>query len=118
MKIRSGFVSNSSSSSFIINGVKVTNKVYEDKLEKIEWEEMRKLGLGIEPDRYYFSDDEADGYIVGLADKEPDDGAVTEITPLTEELKEKIVDQMSDIGIEINVDDVKTYVQFISNDNY
>jgi len=43
MKIRSGFVSNSSSSSFCIMGVVSDNETI-DKLES-KWEEMNKLGL-------------------------------------------------------------------------
>jgi len=118
MKIRNGFVSNSSSSSFIVHGVKLSldesSKLFTDD---DYWRFSRNNNLCIEQDRFYF-DGELEGYIVGVGGGSFEDGEVTKIKNLTDEDKEKIVDKLKSVGIEKTVDDVDIYVQFISNDNY
>jgi hypothetical protein len=118
MKIRNGFVSNSSSSSFIVHGVKLSldesSKLFSDD---DYWKFSNDNNLCIEHDRYYFGGD-LEGYIVGISGGNLEDGEVVKIKNLTEDDKEKIVEKLKSVGIEKTVEDVNIYVQFVSNDNY
>jgi len=118
MKIRNGFVSNSSSSSFIVHGVKLgleeSSKLFD---EDDYWDFSRKNELEVEQDRYFFGGD-LEGYIVGVSGGDFEDGEVTKIKNLTEEDKVKIVEKLKSAGIEKSVEDVDIYIQFVSNDNY
>ena len=60
MKIRSGFVSNSSSSSFVIAGRKYTWK---------EFLEMTGVDIDVEDYRSYVEDGEADDYLTSVVQK-------------------------------------------------
>jgi len=128
MKVRNGFVSNSSSSSFIINGVKLSNEEYGKKFyndysdeeqddSKLTGTELNDIGLTTEADRFYSSSDEPNGFVVGVDAGGLEDGVVEEFE-LTEDDKQVVVDRLMKVGIEIKIEDVKTYIQFISNDNY
>jgi len=109
MKIRNGFVSNSSSSSFVVYGVKITDDE-ETKINNFE-------GLTIEDDRYFF-DGEQDGYIIGLSGGGLSDGEVCKLKNFTEEDKVKLIEKLKLNGIERKIEDIHYYVQYISNDNY
>jgi hypothetical protein len=119
MKIRNGFVSNSSSSSFIINGVKITN-IEGDKIhEKFTWKELYDMKLSLQENKYYFDLDEKDGYIIGETNQELEDGEILELSPLTEEKKQLIVNKLKEyLNIQVNINDIKTYIQYVSNDNF
>ena len=84
MKIRQGYVSNSSSSSFVIQGIKISNEEF-DKIEKNLLND-----ISYKPDRYYFSDDEPTGVIIGVKGGNMEDGCVTKIKSLTDEERQKI----------------------------
>jgi hypothetical protein len=118
MKIRNGFVSNSSSSSFIVHGVQLSLDESSNLFDGDNyWNFSRDNNLCIEQDRFYFGGD-LEGYIVGVNGGDFEDGQVTKIKNLTEDDKEKIVEKLKSVGIEKTVEDVNIYIQFISNDNY
>jgi hypothetical protein len=118
MKIRNGFVSNSSSSSFIVHGVKLSldesSKLFSDD---DYWKFSKDNKLCVEQDRFYFGGD-LEGYIVGICGGNLEDGEVIKIKNLTIEDKEKIVEKLRTAGIEKTIDDVDIYIQYVSNDNY
>lgn len=119
MKIRNGYVSNSSSSSFIINGAKITNEEAENINNKFSWRDLYDMNISIEQNRKYFSNEEPDGYIIGVSDQGLDDGDVLELKPLSEERKQEIVNKITEcLNIQIDIENMKTYIQYISNDNY
>jgi len=126
MKIRSGFVSNSSSSSFIIRGIRISREEFEKHIDYMpelkkggvfSWELEKKLQLNIHPDTNYFEhepDDEVKDLIVGKSLDSLDDGIFKEICENPELDKElnKIFEQL---GIHYNK--LSTFIQYISNDN-
>jgi len=119
MKIRNGFVSNSSSSSFIINGVKITNEEAENINNKFSWRDLYDMNIKLEQNRNYFCGEDPDGYIIGVSDQGLDDGNVLELKLLTEERKQEIVNKITeDLNMQIDVENMKTYIQYISNNNY
>jgi hypothetical protein len=111
MKIRNGFVSNSSSSSFIIQGIKISNEIYDG----LEPSKIYSNKLKTEANRYYFSDEEPDGHIIGVSLGYLEDGVIDEITPID---KKEIIERLEKIGINATEEEIKIYAQFISNDNY
>lgn len=122
MKIRNGFVSNSSSSSFVLRGI--TMKV--DELAKIlkigpetkdsEWEIMKKIKkpLVAFSNRDFFDGPETGEMVVGEVFCCLEDGVVEQLPEPDDNLiKHKLMKQL---GIEPKK--LYTYAQFISNDNY
>ena len=98
MKIRSGFVSNSSSSSFVLYGVKIPqNEIAE---------ETRLNGVDcIEDGRFYL--------IGKTLAHEIEDMRITEITPDEETLKENIKEILSSNGVDMTD---KKFGLFAGND--
>jgi hypothetical protein len=135
MKQRLGFVSNSSSSSFVIRGVKTSEgeivenvkkaglKVY-DRFSDIP-EEERGLymyegvseNLDIQSTRYFFGGDETDECVVGKSLSTFDDGEVVEL-PEGDQIDAEVVEELKTLGINVKPSELRTYIQYISNDNY
>jgi len=116
MKIRNGFVSNSSSSSFVIRGVRIKD----EELQKL-WNvtgnsylgECAERKLDVEEDRDYFNDKKAEYMIVGISQNELEDGCVIELQDTDDDAIKK---QLEENGIK--VEKLSTFIQYISNDNY
>ena len=128
MKIRAGFVSNSSSSSFILRGMKLTSEEIIEKL-KISKEEMDEVeegydlyeflsdkldGFDIEVDGNYFGGRDYNVLVVGKSLGRLEDGEVTEISDSTD-VDKTLIEKFEALGF---TGKLKTYVQMISNDNY
>jgi hypothetical protein len=124
MKIRNGFVSNSSSSSFVIRGIKIT----EEELQKIGIPMKNKddiwgirnylqttygIKMSVETTRYYFGGDPTGEFIIGKEIGELGDGVVSEIPDCNDG---DIIEDLKKAGILVNK--LSTFIQYVSNDNY
>lgn len=143
MKSRSGFVSNSSSASFLLLGVVIDYKTLISKLgseilnsitpedrgwkidDAIEKELKDKFGLSLNRIVNYFDHDSKDTiptddmeYVLGgnMKNKSLEDGELTDITPDADEYQE-MKDKLEKFGLEGTKANPRIFVQYVSNDN-
>ncbi len=129
MKVRQGFVSNSSSSSFIVRGVVITDEEATALLSKNGKEVTEDYDLRDAMDDLFpftsvlveyercndFDGDEETGYIIGQSLGSLEDGSFVEIREFSQEEDEALLEMLSTFGI-FGV--LETYVKMVSNDNY
>ncbi len=145
MKIRSGFVSNSSSSSYIIRGIKVdADKAseivgeeaiqkdsypddYDNKeecrlsaIENALWHRFRDGDLATHRMNYFYydqidNDPDKDKFVIGKEVASLNDGEWGELPESTPETDKEIRDALAELGI---TGELKTYAYYLSNDNY
>jgi len=131
MKIRAGFVSNSSSSSFVLRGTKLTTEeiikvlnIPQDEIDEFEEDEYelyeflgeKLIGFSVEVDGNYFGGKDYSTLVVGESIGSLEDGDVEELKEYSPEENQKLIEKFEALGFK----DVKlkTYVQMVSNDNY
>ena len=126
MKIRNGFVSNSSSQSFMIRGVLLKYEavgmvlgINLDKMELYEIERILKqksINLDTLSPRYYFGGENTKDIILGISLDSLEDSEVREITD--KELTandDKIKKELEKLNMK--PESLSTFIQYISNDN-
>ena len=133
MKKRIGFVSNSSSSSFIIRGVKasmkdvvealgmskieeIMHKLNEDDIDydlyDMVYTELEKFDLTIEGTGNYFGSRTFDEVLIGESLGYLEDGEAVELPKYNDK---KIREKLTKAGLK---GDLKTFIEMVSNDNY
>jgi len=129
MKIRSGFVSNSSSSSYIIRGAEITKEEAvniatlmgkeiaedDDLVEVLDEIFPYASPIRLHEKRNYFDGDEETGFIIGRDMGDLEDGSFVEIPEPTKEEDAETLKVLDKYGV---TGQLKTYVKMISNDNY
>lgn len=132
MKVRIGFVSNSSSSSFIIRGMKLKSdeiiKALNISQEEIDdfnendgdiyeflYYKLSDCGFSVEVDGNYFGGKDYSTLIVGKSIGYMEDGEVVELPDHTSDQDKELLEKFEAIGIQGTL---KTYLQMVSNDNY
>ena len=102
MKIRNGFVSNSSSSSFIIRGMKLSKDEIIEKLNVSDEAKnmseydfpyfiQKKFNFSVEPDGNYFGGQDYNNFIVGKSIGYLEDGEAVELPDRTDEEDKSIM---------------------------
>lgn len=130
MKIRNGFVSNSSSSSFIIRGMKISTDeaieklgISQEEIDNCEEDDYeisqlisKKLkGFQIEYDGNCFYEMDYTTLIVGESLGYLNDGEAIELKEYTPEENEALLKKFEKLGF---TGKLSTFVQMVSNDNY
>jgi len=131
MKVRQGFVSNSSSSSFIIRGAEISMEevaksleiTCEDKREMYDeidsklWKKIKGHKLVFERNADFFSDEIGDSLIIGESLGHIEDGEVFKVPSGSTEKDKEIINKIKQ-ALDVGVKELSTYFQYISNDNY
>jgi len=130
MKVRNGFVSNSSSSSFVLRGAKFSvSQILEalnmskDELVELddgydiyEFFEEKLESFAVEVDGNFFGGQDYNTFIIGESIGSLEDGDVTELKEYTQEENEQLLKKFEEAGF--NDVSLRTYAQMVSNDNY
>jgi hypothetical protein len=131
MKIRNGFVSNSSSSSFVLRGAKFNvSEILEalnmskdelvefddDKYEIFEFFQDQLKDFCVEPTGNFFGEQDYDNLLVGDSIGHLPDGSVTELKEYTKEENDDLIKRLEEFGFK--TPKISTYAQMVSNDNY
>ena len=131
MKIRHGFVSNSSSSSFVLRGIRIKKSRLASLLNmEVPTEEgeddgsfeqelkKRKIKLDVETTRCFFDGETTKDLLIGKKLKECEDGEVAEY-PDDLVKDASITEEMIAMGmLESECDQLSYFFQYVSNDNY
>lgn len=122
MKVREGFVSNSSSSSFVLRGIEIKEKelakiwdidTKSEDLFELLYSEAHKRKLMIESTRDYFDGEPTGKVVIGKDLGELPDGVVVGLkTPNDVDIKNLLKTN------NIPSKELTTFVQYVSNDNY
>jgi len=118
MKTRNGFVSNSSSQSFVIRGLLISDEELErsgcDMEDPLSW--GYKHDMAIHSTRNYFVGSHEGKYVIGKETMDMEDGDVISLPPNPDD--EEVRKSISALGIELGDRELQWHIQFISNDNY
>jgi hypothetical protein len=131
MKVRAGFVSNSSSSSFIIRGMKMSTdtiikvlEISQDEIDEVGDDEYELFdflsskfedNFSVEVDGNYFGSRDFSTLIVGESIGSLEDGEVMELVDRTPEEDYVLLKKFENLGFK---GELCTYIQMVSNDNY